>query len=235
MIKKLFILVIITTLTSNYFSQAIVQGYSLMYGGGSYQASNNMPDEEISGASVFYVPINDDVKGSFSSFNLDYFIKLKFKKNLYLKSNVGYCNYSSKTRLYSDLYTFGSPYEWNYEFAKGNYFKESNAGILFGFGLDYKIKNFSIGMNFQYMLFRLWSTTNSKGEDVENFINTNNYQIAPVTSTIVYNNKSTVSFDMEYTLKRFGFKYSYLIASDRPIHQFGITYNLKYDWREVPN
>ena len=90
-------------------------------------------------------------------------------------------------------------------------------------------------MNFQYMLFRLWSTTNSKGEDVENFINTNNYQIDPVTSTIVYNNKSTVSFDMEYTLKRFGFKYSYLIASDRPIHQFGITYNLKYDWREVPN
>ena len=62
MIKKLFILVIITTLTSNYFSQVIVQGYSMMYGGGSYQASNNMPDEEISGASVFYVPINDDVK-----------------------------------------------------------------------------------------------------------------------------------------------------------------------------
>ena len=230
MIKKLFILVIITTLTSNYFSQAIVQGYSLMYGGGSYQASNITPDEEISGSSVFYYPINDEFKGSFSSFNLDYFIKLKFKKNLYLKSNVGYCNYSSKSRLYSGSDFFGGN-ELNFEFAKGNYFKESNAGILFGIGLDYKIKNFSIGMNFQYMLFRLWSTSKEKGEDVENFP----YQIYPVTSTIVNNNKSTVSCDMEYTLKRFGFKYSYLIASDRPIHQFGITYNLKYDWREVPN
>ena len=214
------------------FSQAIVQGYSLMYGGAKYKTSETPPDIDSSRYSIFYGPIKD-VQGSFSSFNLDYFIKLRWKKNLYLKSNVGYCNYSSKSRLFTDFNTFGGVDEWNYEFAKGNDRKVSNAGMLFGAGLDYKIKNFSMGLNFQYMLFRLWSTDRVKGKDIEDF-ETQYWAVDPVYSTTVFYDKASISFDMEYTLKRFGFKYSYLIASDRPINQFGITYNLKYDWREVP-
>jgi len=46
-------------------------------------------------------------------------------------------------------------------------------------------------------------------------------------------NSFSYSIDLEYTFKKFGIKYSYLIASQRPISQFGITNNLMYDWRIV--
>jgi len=231
MLKNIFYCTFFFFLYNISFSQAIIQGYSMMYGGAKYKKSETLPDEDTSKYSIFYSPIND-VQGSFSSFNLDYFIKLRWKKNLYLKSNVGFCNYSSKTRLFTDYNTFPSS-EWNYEFTKGNDHKVSNAGILLGAGLDYKIKNFSMGLNFQYMLFRLWRSGRVKGKDIEDF-ETQNWDVDPVYSTVVFYNNSTISIDLEYTLKRFGFKYSYLMASDRPINQFGITYNLKYDWREVP-
>lgn len=210
------------------FSQAIVQGYSLMYGGARADSTNSNKSK------------------SFNGFNLDYFVKLRLSKRFYLKTNVGLARYSSKNPkiVYANVYDYetGSEYDL-YSSLKE---RSSNLALSLGAGLDYKIKNFSIGFNMQMNPSLAFSNTNKINDWVlgiqeETFYNPtwgvtwNKYDVYSV-SNYRTNDLFFVSYslDMEYTLKRFGFKYSYLMASDRPINQFGITYNLKYDWIEVP-
>jgi len=188
---------------------------------------------------------NSNNAASFNGFNLDYFVKLRLSKRLYLKTNVGLARYSSKSSKPYSAFVYDYETDSYYDLYSSLKERSSNLALSLGAGLDYKIKNFSIGFNIQINPSLALSNTN-KIFEWENEIRNETY-IGPwgfsynkydvyFVSNYRTNDLFFVSYslDMEYTLKRFGFKYSFLMASDRPINQFGITYNLKYDWREVP-
>ena len=113
--------------------------------------------------------------------------------------------------------------------------------MTLGVGIDLKLKNLAIGFNLQQGFgfrrsnFERWISdvemetfTNSSGITDNKYYVFNYYN-----PKNIYANAFSYSFDTEYTFKRLGFKYSYLVASDKPISQFGITYSLKYDWKTV--
>lgn len=166
-------------------------------------------------------------QASFTCFNLDHFFKLRVKSsNVYFKANYGFCNYSSKSRVWE--YYDGTEFVIE-ELPKGYEYRNSCIRFLIGTGLDFKAgKKFTLGFDLQYMPSfndNLYISEVTPPNDSAYF----DIALEDVLPLI------SASYNMEYTLKRFGFKYSFLLTptSDRFIHQFGITYNLKYDWSEV--
>jgi len=203
------------------YSQAFVQGGSIMYGRGREK--------------------EDSLNPTFSATNFNYFAKLKLTKRFYLKSNLGIARYVSKTEVYPQLTVINNQLN-NFETLTYDAFSKATfTPLTLGVGIDLKLKNLAIGFNLQQGFgfrrsnFERWKSkveretfTNSSG------ITDNKYNV------LIYNNPKNIyanafsySIDIEYSFKRMGIKYSYLVASDKPISQFGITYSLKYDWKTV--
>lgn len=219
--KPIF-LTFITLFTLQFaYSQAFIQGGSIMYGRGR--------DKE------------DTTNPTFIATNLNYFAKLKLTKRIYLKSNLGIARYTSKSNVYPQLLVFNNQIN-DYETLTYDAFSKATfTPLTLGVGIDLKLKNLAIGFNLQQGFgfrrsnFERWISdvemetfTNSSGITDNKYYVFNYYN-----PKNIYANAFSYSFDIEYTFKRLGFKYSYLVASDKPISQFGITYSLKYDWKTV--
>jgi hypothetical protein len=222
MVKKIFYTIAFTLLFNNLFSQAFVKGYSFVCGSAK----------------------SEDKNPSFTGFNADYFIKYKLSKRIYFKSNVGVGTYWSRS-----IGSSASVYDnqtGDFVTLRGPKAKSSNFAISVGAGLDYKIKNLIFGFNVLWLPSlkgsnqdELYTWKNNIAQEMyyDNQWGGQYYKYDVIGFSNAFTNKlSSVgySFDIEYTFKKYGLKYSFLAASERPINQFGITYNLKYDWREVP-
>ena len=217
--KPLILLSLMCFCILNTHSQAFIQGYSVMFGKG--KAKSNSP--------------------SFSNFNSNYFVKLKFGKALYLKANAGLGFYNSTNDELPYIIAFDNQTGNTTDLVYSRKYRSTYLPLTIGSGIDFRIKNFSFGINFQ-KAFGIRNNDN-KLEEWENQLasetipGTSMYRYNFYTNTILpatnIANSFSYSIDLEYTFKKFGIKYSYLIASQRPISQFGITYNLMYDWRIV--
>ena len=226
-LKNILLILSFTTCISLAYSQAVIQGFSMGYGGKGIKKSsdfeiNALPETDSLPARslTFNEP---DSKGSYSVFAMDYFLKMRYKK-FYFKTNLGFNKFGSKTRTHR----FFGPYFWEYDKGREYTAKYSEWYFMNGYGIDYILtKNLTIGYNFQFGLYYL-----AGGGSRPSALETDTYY--DYGTNLNYFDLTYSSFDIEYVHDIFGIKYSYIMTPDaRSVHQFGVTYNLKYDWKEV--